>query len=288
MSTPRLKYAVIDSGPLIKGLRLETLNADVLVTVPEVLGELRDRNTRQMLANLPVELTTREPSSEALEAIRKFAKLTGDLPALSAVDLRVLALAWMCEKEAKGGVGHLRTTPPPPGGQHRRGRGRAQEVTGEWPDEAELASEAGTAACEHDHQHEETEEEAEAALAAMAELAVGERRPLGEELVAAGGASKPYPPFGALQQDVDRMYSCGGEEGQEEEEVEELEEMLDDQPCLVHPGVYVGAVDAAANSAALRAKGITSILTVATELPDAAAIAAAAAQATRSPSSSSK
>ena len=58
-----------------------------------------------------------EPSSEALEAIRKFAKLTGDLPALSAVDLRVLALAWMCEKEAKGGVGHLRTTPPPPGEQ---------------------------------------------------------------------------------------------------------------------------------------------------------------------------
>ena len=52
MSTPRLKYAVIDSGPLIKGLRLETLNADVLVTVPEVLGELRDRNTRQMLADM--------------------------------------------------------------------------------------------------------------------------------------------------------------------------------------------------------------------------------------------
>ena len=42
MSTPRLRYAVIDSGPLIKGLRLETLNAEVLVTVPEVLSELRD------------------------------------------------------------------------------------------------------------------------------------------------------------------------------------------------------------------------------------------------------
>ena len=122
MSTPRLTYAVVDSGPLIKGVRLETLNADTLVTVPEVLHELRDRHTRQMIASLPVELQTREPSGEALAAIKAFAKQTGDLPALSVVDQRVLALAWMCEKEAKGGVGHLRTTPAPPGGTNRRGR----------------------------------------------------------------------------------------------------------------------------------------------------------------------
>ena len=112
---PRLKYAVVDSGPLIKGVRLETLNADGLVTVPEVLKEIRDRQARQMLASLPVELTTREPSSEALTAIKSFAKLTGDLPALSVVDLRVLALAWMLEKEAKGGIDHLRTEPAPVG-----------------------------------------------------------------------------------------------------------------------------------------------------------------------------
>ena len=154
-----------------------------------------------------------------------------------------------------------------------------------------MASEAGTAACEHDHQHEETEEEAEAALAAMAELAVGERQPLGEERQhwRAGERCPSLFLLGALPQDVEQDEIDGGgeEEEEEEEEVVVVEEMLDDQPCLVHPGVYVGAVDAAANSAALRAKGITSILTVATELPDAAAIAAAAAQATRSPSSSS-
>ena len=86
-----------------------------LVTVPEVLKEIRDRQARQMLASLPVELTTREPSSEALTAIKSFAKLTGDLPALSVVDLRVLALAWMLEKEAKGGIDHLRTEPAPVG-----------------------------------------------------------------------------------------------------------------------------------------------------------------------------
>ena len=73
MAMPQLSYAVIDSGPLIKGVRLETLNADALVTVPEVLREIRDRQARQMLASLPVELTTREPSGEALSAIKAFA-----------------------------------------------------------------------------------------------------------------------------------------------------------------------------------------------------------------------
>ena len=229
--TPRLTYAVVDSGPLIKGLRLDSISADRYVTVPEVLNELRDRQTRHMLATLPVELETREPSSEALDAVRRFAKLTGDLPALSAVDTRVLALAWMCEKEAKGGAGHLRVAPPPP-----RGRDHRPE-----PSESDAASEA--AAIE---EHEVDPQEEEAAIAAMAELALAERRPLGEAMAA------------------------------EEEEVEEVEEIFDDQPCEVFPGVYIGAVDAAANLTVLQAAGITSILTVADELPTPEAIAASA------------
>lgn len=42
--------------------------------------------------------------------VTDFAKLTGDLPVLSAVDLRVLALTWMLQKEC-GGIEKLRTTP---------------------------------------------------------------------------------------------------------------------------------------------------------------------------------
>ena len=117
-----MKYAVIDSGPLIKGVRLETIGAERYVTVPEVLLELRDRHVRERLAALPFELETREPSQEALDVIRKFAKLTGDLPALSAVDIRVLALAWLLEKETKNGVEHLRTTPLLPGASARSRR----------------------------------------------------------------------------------------------------------------------------------------------------------------------
>ena len=69
-----MKYAVIDSGPLIKGVRLEALNAERYVTVPEVLLELRDRHVREMVAALPFELETREPSSEAIEQSARHAQ----------------------------------------------------------------------------------------------------------------------------------------------------------------------------------------------------------------------
>ena len=117
-----MKYAVVDTGVLIKGVRLESLGAERLVTIPEVLSEVRDKHARHMLATLPVELETKEPSDEAIGAIRAFAKLTGDLPSLSAVDTKVLALAWMLEKETKGGVSHLRTVPPAPGGTRSDGK----------------------------------------------------------------------------------------------------------------------------------------------------------------------
>ena len=51
-----MKYLVVDSGPLIKGVRLERIEAEHYVTIPEVLREIRDRQARQMLSTLPVEL----------------------------------------------------------------------------------------------------------------------------------------------------------------------------------------------------------------------------------------
>ena len=35
-----MKYLVVDSGPLIKGARLERMGAERFVTVPEVLGSM--------------------------------------------------------------------------------------------------------------------------------------------------------------------------------------------------------------------------------------------------------
>ena len=63
-----MKFLVVDSGPLIKGVRLERIDADRYVTVPEVMREIRDRQARQLLSTLPVELETREPSEEAITA----------------------------------------------------------------------------------------------------------------------------------------------------------------------------------------------------------------------------
>lgn len=59
--------AVVDTNAIIAGVQLHTL-AEQLVTVPEVLAELRDAKSRQALDTLPCRLHTREPSEESLAA----------------------------------------------------------------------------------------------------------------------------------------------------------------------------------------------------------------------------
>ncbi len=56
---------VADSGPFIKGAKLESWSSNI-VTVKEVVREIRDTNTRQRLQVLPYELTFREPSQQSL------------------------------------------------------------------------------------------------------------------------------------------------------------------------------------------------------------------------------
>ena len=85
-------------------------NSQRFVTVPEVLQEIRDKHARRVLDNLPFELELRTPSNDAMIAVRAFAEKTGDLRGLSLPDLRVLALAYMMEKEING-IKHLRTEP---------------------------------------------------------------------------------------------------------------------------------------------------------------------------------
>ncbi len=110
------KYAVIDAAPIIRGVNLDQLNTRdglTLITVPEVLQEIRDPKTRARLDAMPIPIATKEPSDEAFAAVRAFARLTGDSGVLSRVDLKCLALTWMLERETKGSVEHLRTRPVP-------------------------------------------------------------------------------------------------------------------------------------------------------------------------------
>lgn len=57
---------VIDSNAIIKGIRLDNLKAEEVVTITEVLNEVKDKNARQLLTTLPFVLKTEEPSEEAL------------------------------------------------------------------------------------------------------------------------------------------------------------------------------------------------------------------------------
>ena len=66
-ASPRLKYAIVDTGPLIRGARLETI-ADTIYTTADVLEEVKDRKTRDWLETLPVELVVREPAPDAIRA----------------------------------------------------------------------------------------------------------------------------------------------------------------------------------------------------------------------------
>ncbi|KAJ3067689.1 hypothetical protein HDU99_003414, partial [Rhizoclosmatium hyalinum] len=112
-SSGRVGTLVADTAAFIRsnGVRLDSI-ADEVVTIGEVVAEVRDHNARAALA-LAVALAdikVRIPSDEAIAAVAAFAKKTGDFNVLSKTDLKVLALTWMLEKE-KSGTAHLRTEP---------------------------------------------------------------------------------------------------------------------------------------------------------------------------------
>eukprot|EP01128_Nolandella_sp_AFSM9_P010625 TRINITY_DN7381_c0_g1_i1.p1 TRINITY_DN7381_c0_g1~~TRINITY_DN7381_c0_g1_i1.p1 ORF type:complete len:361 (+),score=80.40 TRINITY_DN7381_c0_g1_i1:103-1083(+) len=83
--------------------------ADTVVTVPEVLKEVRDSKARHFLASLPNEITAISPSAESLKRVCDFARLTGDFSSLSITDLKVIALAYQMDVEEKGSSDHIRS-----------------------------------------------------------------------------------------------------------------------------------------------------------------------------------
>lgn len=59
---------VTDANAFISGTRLDRFNAQHVVTVKEVVGEVRDASARQMMTVLlPEGVTTKEPTREAVE-----------------------------------------------------------------------------------------------------------------------------------------------------------------------------------------------------------------------------
>eukprot|EP00658_Telonema_sp_P-2_P085324 TRINITY_DN9705_c0_g1_i5.p1 TRINITY_DN9705_c0_g1~~TRINITY_DN9705_c0_g1_i5.p1 ORF type:complete len:448 (+),score=83.14 TRINITY_DN9705_c0_g1_i5:195-1538(+) len=134
---------VIDTGGIVKGAHLQNLG-DKFITIPDVLREVRDKKSRAWLDALPYQLELREPSDEAWDAVSAFAAKTGDLRALSRVDLRVLALSWMMEKECCGGVEHLKTEPPKHGSKVITQSSRAQVAPPGWHERSSNKKPAGS------------------------------------------------------------------------------------------------------------------------------------------------
>eukprot|EP00897_Mesotaenium_endlicherianum_P001720 jgi/Mesen1/1576/ME000134S00696 len=108
----QLETLVVDANAIIRGIRLDAFGANELVTIGDVMNEVRDKEARRLLAQLPYDLKIREPSEEALKAVMKFARATGDLHTLSAPDVKLIALTYTLEAEAHG-TGHIRKSPPP-------------------------------------------------------------------------------------------------------------------------------------------------------------------------------
>lgn len=196
-----MRYLVVDSGPVIKGARLETIPADKYITVPEVLGEIRDKQARSGLQFLPFEIDVKEPSHEAIARVSAFARKTGDYASLSAVDIKVLALTWMLEKECNGAT-HLRLDPAQIVARERRPPSTATPST---PAESVSASEPPTDSL------------AAVTVSGAPAAAPPTRAPLGTPLDASAAADAEAALLAAL-------LDAAGEEGEGEGEGEEAGE----------------------------------------------------------------
>lgn len=81
---------VVDANAIIDGWRGWKRAEDRMVSVQEVVEELKDENARKFGEQLEV----REPSAAAMKVVERWAEKTGDLRAISRADARIIALTW--------------------------------------------------------------------------------------------------------------------------------------------------------------------------------------------------
>jgi RNA-binding protein NOB1 len=93
-NTRKIKTLVVDTSAFIKNVQLQLFSDDI-VTIPEVIGEVKDSMARAFLENFPFLIKQMSPTSDALKIVSDFAMKTGDYDKLSATDLKLLALTYM-------------------------------------------------------------------------------------------------------------------------------------------------------------------------------------------------
>ncbi|XP_015793597.1 RNA-binding protein NOB1 [Tetranychus urticae] len=107
----KFKWLIVDSSGFINGSDIHEL-AENIVTIPEVIYEIKDKQTRERLTCLPYEIQFRQAEPEDCKVVTQFSRKTGDYASLSGVDLKLIALTYSLDREAHGGnVDHLKTEP---------------------------------------------------------------------------------------------------------------------------------------------------------------------------------
>ncbi len=106
---------VLDTGSIIKNEpSVSTLlnQSEILITVPEILTEIKDAATRSRVeTTLRPFLTLRSPNPNSVKFVTDFARRTGDLAVLSRPDILIIALTYELECERNGGDWRLRRAP---------------------------------------------------------------------------------------------------------------------------------------------------------------------------------
>ncbi|XP_065364112.1 RNA-binding protein NOB1 [Calliphora vicina] len=108
-ATTKIKYLVADTTAFINAVQLNDYCENVL-TVPDVIDEVRHKRQIRRLCVLPYDLQVREPRAESVKHCVEFSKKTGDYASLSGIDIKVIALTYELEADTVG-TSHLRTEP---------------------------------------------------------------------------------------------------------------------------------------------------------------------------------
>ncbi|XP_042879185.1 RNA-binding protein NOB1-like isoform X1 [Penaeus japonicus] len=106
----KAKHLVADTAAFVKNVPLWEYGEEIC-SIPEVIGEIRDKHTKQHIQSLPVKIELKQPKPESIKFINEFSKKTGDFGSLSLADIKVLALTYELEVEAHGGSDHLHSEP---------------------------------------------------------------------------------------------------------------------------------------------------------------------------------
>ena len=227
------RTVVVDAGAVIHGARLERYGSRA-VTTAGVFKEIKDKQAKLLIHQLPFEIQVKEPTQNDILAIRAFARKTGDLGVLSTNDIAIAALTRQLHREA-GGESSLRTEP----GQIDITNDKARFawgptlVTGQEPS----ASSQEPAKCDNqcddasDDEKKETETEKNVATDSKSSAAC-DTKPEG------AAAVKDEDDVGA--EALGNMHIKGDDEEEEEEEDSQEEDGSDDESAWSEDGSDAG------------------------------------------------